>query len=86
MYPSCDVTFISVLKNFFVLYVKRSIDCSTSQGIIPPVGFAIISRQFHIVKHLIGLDGFDTSTLGVSSALVAVCIVTYFLPIPLLSS
>ena len=25
MYPSCDVTFISVLMNYFVLYVKRSI-------------------------------------------------------------
>ena len=60
--------------------------CSTSQGIIPPVGFAIISQQFHMVKHLIGLDGFDTSTLGVSSALVAVCAVTYSLPILPLSS
>ena len=35
------------------------------QGSVPPVGFAIICRQEHILKFLIEVEGYDKSIYGV---------------------
>ena len=36
------------------------------QGQVPPVGFAIICRQEHIIRFLLKVEGYDKSIYGVS--------------------
>ena len=44
---------------------------TSSQGRVPPVGFAIICRQERIIRFLLEVEGYDKSIYGVS---INICI------------
>ena len=37
------------------------------QGTVPPIGFAIICKQQHIIRFLLEVEGYDKSIYGVRS-------------------